>query len=45
VKTDGERQLAVFNPLLGRKPPEPPVNLLDGAEAEDDEIEAARNVR
>jgi hypothetical protein len=33
VKANGERQLAVFDPLLGRKPLEPPVNLLDGAEA------------
>ena len=39
----GERQLAVFDPLLGRKPPEPPMNLFNGAEAEDGDVEVARD--
>ena len=39
----GERQLAVFDPLLGRKPPDPPMNLFDGSEAEDGDVEVARD--
>ena len=43
VEALGELQLAVCNPLLGCKPPDPPIHLCNGSETGDEGAEVVQD--